>query len=211
MTAIDYTAVRKGAPSLGSAISRKSRRINRLLSPVGARAGAGPALISRLPNDLTEWVGSIALVRLALQAVDQAGLRGPQPVFPTASSRCRPNMLLTLLTYAYAKGLTGSRDIELAIPGNQALKYIAAGDRPDWNTLRLFRRRNVALIRACLAEILRQAWEQRYPGAPKAVTDRSYTADALDRWLAPTTPDFYQEAVKRVSLAIQTDTLLADE
>lgn len=211
MTTNEYTAVRKGVTNPGTAANRSSCRNNRLAPNLGPRAGATPGLAPDLPTDLTQWTGSLALVRLALQAVSKLGPSGTLPDFQTATGRYRPNMLLTLLTYAYAKGLTGSRGIELAIPTNKALKYIAAGARPDWLTLRLFRRRNVSLIRACLAEVFRQAWEQRNPSAPKPLTDGSYAADALGRWESEVTPNFDQEAVQRVSLAIQTDTLIADE
>lgn len=163
-----------------------------------------------LPKDLTEWVGSIALVRVTLEAVvkTQALARGDG--LKQTFGGCRPQMLLTLLTYAYARNILGSRDIETAIPESKPLKYICAGDRPDWNLLRRFRRQYKALVQACLAEVLQSVWSQQYPASP-AVADFSYAATSLDRWLNPQTPDFATEAAKRVRLAIQMDTLMSDE
>jgi len=172
-----------------------------------------PNQAQNFPKDLTEWVGSFTLVRLVLKAIERVNSVLPTAKFATATGSYQAPMLLTLLTYAYAKGIYGSQAIELAGPQNQALKYICAGNRLDWNTLRLFRRQNQKLIRNCLAETLKQAWEIHHPMAAQVDTQAPcYVSDSLARRLDSTpSPVFAREAENRLHLAILADTLQSDE
>lgn len=166
-----------------------------------------------MPRDVTEWVGSLTLVRMTLEAIEHVKPEFKQTQFKTAFGSYQAPMLLTLLVCAYAKGMTGSRDIELAIPNDRALKYICAGNRPDWNVLRLFRRQHKTLVQNCLAALLGKVWENQYPAETmgRPVEPGNYTNSSLDRWMIPPRPDFQAEAAKRVRLAILADTLLSDE
>lgn len=166
-----------------------------------------------MPRDVTEWVGSLTLVRMTLEAIDQVKPEFKQAQFKTPFGAYQAPMLLTLLTCAYARGLTGSRDIELAIPHDRALKYICAGNRPDWNVLRLFRRQYKGVVQNCLAALLEKVWESQYPPERRNPPPETgnYTSVSLDRWMIPPRPDFQAEAAKRVRLAILADTLLSDE
>ena len=110
-----------------------------------------------LPADLTGSVGKPALIKLCLDAVQGAG--------PTELARARqhlpgarPEMFMTLLTYCYATGLYDSRDIASAIRSDSTLRYIGAGSRPDWQTLRRFRRNNRDLLRTALVHVFKQTW-----------------------------------------------------
>ncbi|MCX8156389.1 MAG: hypothetical protein N3J91_08085 [Verrucomicrobiae bacterium] len=166
-----------------------------------------------MPKDATEWVGSLTLVRMTLEAIEQVKPQFKQAQFKTTFGIYQAPMLLTLLTCAYARGLTGSREIELAIPGDRALKYICAGNRPDWNVLRLFRRQYKSLVQNCLAVLLEKVWDSQYPPEQRVQAPETghYSTNSLDRWMLPPRPDFQAEAAKRVRLAILADTLLSDE
>lgn len=172
----------------------------------------GGAAVGRpgLPKDLTDWIGGLTLIRQTLDAVVKTDPATHAQSRPQNYDGCRPEMLLTLLTYAYARGILGSRELELAIPNDRALRYICAGKRPDWQLLRRFRRQNQARLQACLANVLQGAWETQYPSKPQA-PENSYAEAALDRWLNPPAPDFAAEAGRRLRLAIQSDTLMVDE
>jgi transposase len=164
-----------------------------------------------LPNDLTEWVGSFSLIRQTLEAIDYLKPVFLSANFKTSSGAYRPQMLLTLMTYSYAKGLTGSRDIELAIPNDKAMKYICASDRPDWNVLRRFRRQYQQLIQSCLTEVAKRAWENQFPARALQAAGSDYVDSSLNRWMTPARPDFAAEAARRMRLSILADTLLSDE
>jgi hypothetical protein len=109
----------------------------------------------KLPANLRRWLGRRGLVALALEAVQTVDWR----VYPVTddSQEIRPQMMLTLLSYCYAAGICGSQDIEWAAQSDKTVRYICAGKEPDWLTIRRFRRRNVELLRQCLAYILKHA------------------------------------------------------
>jgi hypothetical protein len=111
---------------------------------------------AKLPVDLRQWLPERTLVNLALEAVQTVSERLPR--VSSGTHEFRPPMMLTLLSYCYAVGLGGSADIERAAEADQTVGYICAGDRPDWLTIRRFRRQNVELLRECLASILKKAW-----------------------------------------------------
>lgn len=63
-------------------------------------------------------------------------------------------MLSTLLIYAYATGVFGSKDIEDGIRSNATLKYISSGHSPTWETIRQFRKLQSSSILKGLEELL---------------------------------------------------------
>ncbi|MEO8426743.1 MAG: transposase [Verrucomicrobiota bacterium] len=126
-----------------------------------------------LPADLRRWLGRSGLVGSALEAVQTVNW-GVYPV-TDAAQEFRPQMMLTLLSYCYAAGICGSQDIAWAAQSDKTVRYICAGKEPDWLTIRRFRRRNVELLRQCLAYILKQAWTLRVAGesSSEPIIDRS--------------------------------------
>ena len=124
----------------------------RMKNVVGA-AGRSRAL----PTDLSQCLGSRALLQLCLDAVQQipsAQLAEVRKHMPGT----RPEMLITLLTYCYSVGMYDSRDIEWASRTDRTIRYICAGVRPEWRTLRRFRRNHRDLIRASLIHVMKQTW-----------------------------------------------------
>lgn len=101
--------------------------------------------------------GEQTLLNLALDAVQtvaEGRLRAAAP----ATAPFRPQMLLTLLTYCYARGQYDSRDITASITNNRTLRYICSGGRPSWTILRRFRREHRDLLAQSLAWVFKQAW-----------------------------------------------------
>jgi len=86
----------------------------------------------------------------SVQTVDPSRLRAAA----ATASPLRPQMLLTLLTYAYTSGHYDSRDIIAATSTDPTLRYICAGTRPLWTDLRRFRRHNREVVAQCLSWVL---------------------------------------------------------
>jgi hypothetical protein len=114
-----------------------------------------------------------------------------------------PETLLLILTYSYACGVFGSEEIaeELEDRADRCalVKHLAI----DASTLADFRRENHALLRRCLAAVLRRSnvapladVRSRASAAPEAPELGSGVRRSLDA---------EQEAERRIALAAQTD------
>ena len=93
------------------------------------------------PPDLREDLGSVILLKLALdavQALDSAKVNAAGQ----GMQNLRPQMILTLLSFCYAARIYASRDIEWAIRRDQTVRYICARTFPGWQAIRRFRRSN---------------------------------------------------------------------
>ena len=97
--------------------------------------------INAVSSDLSRIVGERALMMLSLDSIQTLELAELQ----NAARRMpdfRPQMMLTLLTYCYSSSLYGSKDIEWALENDRMVRYICGRTRPDWQSLRRFRRQN---------------------------------------------------------------------
>lgn len=113
-----------------------------------------------LPTNLTRWVSQRTLVSLVLDAVQIIDDRALSPRSPTRPELA-PRMMLTLATYCYATAVYGSHDIEWSAVHDSMVRYICAHTRPDWRSIRQFRRQHRDIISRCLVHILQEAWTMR--------------------------------------------------
>lgn len=113
-----------------------------------------------IPADLRAWMSEDQLVRLALEAVQAVSWedRGEIGRATPWSRRSEP-VMLTLMTYAYAIGLCGSRDIEFNCSRDRQLSYLCTGNSPGWNAIRQFRRRHRMALLQSLVHLLASALE----------------------------------------------------
>src|SRR5262245_17255696 len=115
-------------------MEQNNRTTTKVDHPLEIRPG------TRLPADLRSFLGPQALLKLCLDAVQHVTpallLEARRHEVPSGT---RPEMLLTLLTYCYASGICDSRDVEVATRLDQTIRYICAGVRPDWASIRRFR------------------------------------------------------------------------
>jgi len=95
----------------------------------------------------------LALCLASVQTVDRERLRAAA----TTTGPLRPEMLLTLIAYSYARGHYDSRNIAAGTASDAALRYLCAGTRPVWTDLRRFRRHHRDLVAQCLTWVLEQA------------------------------------------------------
>ena len=70
-----------------------------------------------------------------------------------------PVMMALLLMYAYARGITSSREIERRCETDIAFRYLTGGERPDHDTVCTFRVRHLEGFRALFVDTLRLARE----------------------------------------------------
>lgn len=120
--------------------------------------------VDTISTDLTSFAGERGLVMLVLNAAQSQEVQS-LPKLETPNPALRPQMMLTLLTYAYASSLYGSRDIESLLSSDPTIRYICAGSRPDQFAIRNFRRRNREAIRQCLVYVLKQCWAWKFDRA----------------------------------------------
>ena len=77
----------------------------------------------------------------------------------SGSKSYHPALLLGLLVYGYATGVFSSRQIERATYDSVALRYIAANEHPDHDTIATFRRRFITDIECLFVQVLALARE----------------------------------------------------
>jgi transposase len=95
-----------------------------------------------LPPDMREWLPEDHAVWLVIGAVDRLDTSAVHAVRRTGGAGARgydPQMLVTLLIWAYASGVTSSRRIEELCRTDVAFRVICAGDVPDHVTIARFR------------------------------------------------------------------------
>jgi hypothetical protein len=182
--------------SQGPPQQRKTDRMDIQFDLNGRRATTGA---QRLPTDLSTCLGPRALLNLCLDAVQQL----PENDLRAARARhpeTRPEMLITLLTYCYSVGIYDSRDIEAASRTDRTLRYICAGARPDWQTLRRFRRYHRSILQASLVHVMKQTWAFQFETG-----EADYVG--YDWFETQLVEEFTQTATVRLDLAALLDGL----
>lgn len=84
------------------------------------------------------------------------------PILSAYTKECgqppyHPVMMTLLLMYAYARGITSSREIERRCETDIAFRYLTGGERPDHDTVCTFRVRHLEAFRALFVDTLRLA------------------------------------------------------
>ena len=111
-----------------------------------------------LPPDMREWVPSDDLSHFVIEACERVDLcEFDIPSSNAGIKAYHPQMMLALLVYSYATGIFSSRKIERATYRDIGVRYVAAGQHPDHNTIALFRRRNGKAIKAAFLHIVHLA------------------------------------------------------
>lgn len=113
-----------------------------------------------LPLDLCEWVPSDDVAHLIIEAVDRVEM-GAFKVNWRGSGKAQyhPRMMLALLIYCYANGILSSRRIERATWRDVGVRFVAADQHPDHDTVATFRRENAEAISRAFAAVLMMAAE----------------------------------------------------
>jgi transposase len=115
-----------------------------------------------LPPSLREWLPEQDLAWFIIDAVTQMDLK---PFYSRYRSDGRgnaaydPEMMVSLLLYAYCLGIRSSRKIEQCCERDIAFRVITANQRPDHSTIARFRQGNEQELSVLFTEVLRLCTE----------------------------------------------------
>ena len=109
-----------------------------------------------LPPSMNDWLPEGHLARFVVEIVGQLDLTVIKSAYAGRGSRAyHPEMLLALLFYGYATGVFSSRKLEQATYDSVAIRYIAANDHPDHDTIASFRKRFLPELNSLFVQVLR--------------------------------------------------------
>jgi hypothetical protein len=159
---------------------------------------------SLLPPHPKEWEGRAGLISMVRDAVQAVDWPHKESNFKIDESQCFPStLLMTLLTYCYAKGIYSSEQVAEAVKLDPTLRALFEKVRPEAETIRKFRRRHHEDVKQCLLWVLRFAFPTRFGEQGKNETPIDHcVALALDRWFEPICgPVPEREAAERLDRA----------
>jgi len=110
-----------------------------------------------LPPDMREWLPESHPVWLVIEAVallDTRAFHARRKTGGAGAAGYDPDMLVTLLIWAYANQVTSSRRIERLCGQDVAFRVICGGNLPDHATIARFRGDFAAAVPALFAEVL---------------------------------------------------------
>jgi transposase len=111
-----------------------------------------------LPPDMREWLPAGHPVWLVIRAVDDhldtSAFHAGRRTGGAGAAGYDPDMLVTLLMWAYAQGLTSSRRIEAACWSDVCFRVICAGRAPDHVTIARFRAAFPGAAESLFAQVL---------------------------------------------------------
>jgi transposase len=110
-----------------------------------------------MPPSLADWVPEDHLARFVREVVDTLDLTAIEDTYPEERGYppYHPRMMVAVLLYAYATGTYSSRKIARRLVEDVAMRFLAAGNQPDFRTLSDFRKRHSAALGALFTQVLR--------------------------------------------------------
>ena len=113
-----------------------------------------------LPPSVNEWLPERHLARFVAETVDALDVSAMSNSYRgSGSASYHPKLLLAVLVYGYATGVFSSRKLERATYDSVALRFIAANEHPDHDTIATFRRRFLKDIEKLFVQVLLLARE----------------------------------------------------
>lgn len=152
------------------------------------------------PSDMAVMLGGEGLLRLSLEAACvELGIPRVVEDADGRGHRHAGSMLLTLLVYAYARGILAAADVVSACVTDGGARYLCGERVPSVQTLLQFRRRHRGAVQAGLERLFRLVWgELRREGGAGG-------------WFWGGEPDWAGEAFGRVRRAVRFDSMLLDD
>jgi len=110
-----------------------------------------------LPPSLSDWVPENHLARFVSDLVDTLDLSAIEDTYTEERGYppYHPCMMVKVLLYAYCTGTYGSRRIARQLHDSVALRYLAAGNQPDFRTISDFRKQHLEALRGLFEQVLR--------------------------------------------------------
>jgi transposase len=111
-----------------------------------------------LPPSLDEWLPPGHLARFIAEVTNELDLSAIYKEYERGDGRgaigYHPMLLTRLLLYAYTVGITSSRRIEKATYDDLALRYLAADQHPDHDTIAAFRQQHLSQLGGLFSQAL---------------------------------------------------------
>ncbi len=116
-----------------------------------------PNQLLLLPPALSDWVPEKHLSRFVSDLVDGLDLSAIEGVYEEERGYppYHPRMMVKVLLYAYATGTYSSRRIEGKLQDSVAVRFLAAGNEPDFRTISDFRKRHGEALSGLFNQVLR--------------------------------------------------------
>src|SRR6202521_3463404 len=112
-----------------------------------------------LPPSLQDWLPENHLARFIADVSNELDLSAIYAEYERKDGRglaaYHPLLWTRLLLYGYAIGVTSSRRIERATNDDLALRYLAADQHPDHDTIAAFRREHLEALAGLFVQALR--------------------------------------------------------
>ena len=107
------------------------------------------------PPSMNDWLPEQHLARFIVEIVEQLDVQPMARAYGTSGSApFHPALLLSILVYGYATGVFSSRKLEHATYDSIAVRFVAADEHPDHDTLNTFRKRFLKDIEALMVQVL---------------------------------------------------------
>ncbi|ABL66618.1 transposase, IS4 family [Chlorobium phaeobacteroides DSM 266] len=107
------------------------------------------------PPSVQDWLPKEHLARFVVDIVSQLDLSSLRNSYAGRGSKpYDPAMLLTLIVYGYATGVSSSRKLEQATYDSVAFRYITGNQHPDHDTISSFRQRFSTEVKAHFIRVL---------------------------------------------------------
>jgi transposase len=109
-----------------------------------------------MPPSVRDWVDPGSLPAFISDLVDQLDLRPFLAAHdePRGMPPYHPALMLKVLLYGYATGVTSSRKLEARLAADVGFMYLAGQARPDHKTISSFRRRHLAAFSGLFLQVL---------------------------------------------------------
>jgi len=107
-----------------------------------------------LPPSLNEWIKKDHPARVFSDIIDSFNICGFQEIKSEGRPRYDTKMMLKILLWGYATGVRASRKIENKINSDTVFMWLAGLEKPDFRTICIFRRSNIAKINDIFSQVL---------------------------------------------------------
>jgi transposase len=113
-----------------------------------------------MPPSVDEWLPERHLARFVVEVIGSLDLRAMTGSYRgSGEASYHPELLLGIIVYGYATGVFSSRKLERGTYDSVALRFVAANQHPDHDTIAAFRRRFLPQIEALFVQVLSLARE----------------------------------------------------
>jgi len=114
-----------------------------------------------MPPSVQEWVEKDSMARFLSEAIDELDARGKLASFYAAyradgwgAPAYHPLMMVKVLLYGYASGVTSSRRMSALLEVDVAFRYLAANNQPDFRTISGFRTAHREALEKLFTDVL---------------------------------------------------------